>query len=117
MVLFVLSLAVMLARLYYGKTQGPETPADSAEPPDATKPAEEWETLFREQCLTPRETEIARLMLEGLSNKEIADRIFRSKATVEYHITNIYRKFGIDDKTSGRASFMSLFIKPQNAEP
>jgi DNA-binding NarL/FixJ family response regulator len=55
-------------------------------------------------------------MLEGLSNREIADRISRSKTTVEYHITNIYRKFGIDDKISGRAAFMALFIKPKNTD-
>jgi DNA-binding CsgD family transcriptional regulator len=107
MVVFVLSLAVMLARLY-----GKETTRPALDPVVAVDSAEAREAIFREQSLTTRETEIARLMLAGLSNKEIAYRIFRSKATVDYHITNIYRKFGIDDKTSGRAAFMALFIKP-----
>ena len=44
------------------------------------------------KLLTPREAEIVRLMLDELSNKEIADKLFISERTVEAHRRNIYRK-------------------------
>jgi DNA-binding CsgD family transcriptional regulator len=58
-------------------------------------------TIFREYGLTDREAEVARLIvMEGLSNQKIAERIFRSKFTVEKHVTSIYRKFGVPDRTA-----------------
>jgi DNA-binding NarL/FixJ family response regulator len=58
-------------------------------------------TIFREHGLSEREAEVARLIvMEGLSNQKIAERIFRSKFTVEKHVTSIYRKFGVPDRTA-----------------
>lgn len=51
------------------------------------------------ECLTPREREIAILMATGLTNKEIGARLFVSEHTVKNHVSNIYRKLGIDDRT------------------
>jgi DNA-binding CsgD family transcriptional regulator len=45
--------------------------------------------------LTPTEERIARLAVEGLTNREIADRIFLSPKTVEVNLTRIYRKLGV----------------------
>ncbi|HRY97454.1 MAG TPA: response regulator transcription factor [Bacteroidales bacterium] len=47
--------------------------------------------------LTSRETEILRLVAEGLSNKEISDRLFISHRTVDTHRTNIMRKIGVSN--------------------
>ena len=44
--------------------------------------------------LTPRELEILQLILAGKSNKEIAQEVFISKKTVEFHLDNIYSKIG-----------------------
>ena len=44
------------------------------------------------QLLTPRETEVMRLIVEGVSTKQMADRLFLSTRTVETHRKNIYRK-------------------------
>lgn len=44
------------------------------------------------KLLTKREEEVVRLMLNELSNKEIADKLFISERTVEAHRRNIYRK-------------------------
>ena len=48
--------------------------------------------------LTPRETEIARLASEGLSNKKIAERIAISVATVAAHLRRVYTKLGVGSR-------------------
>jgi DNA-binding NarL/FixJ family response regulator len=45
--------------------------------------------------LTPREQEILRVLAEGLSVKEIADKLFISPKTVENHRSNIMKKLGL----------------------
>lgn len=45
-----------------------------------------------ESTLTSRESEITRLIGEGLSNKEIGNRLFISEKTVKTHLTSIFRK-------------------------
>ena len=45
--------------------------------------------------LTPQESRISELAAEGATNQDIAERLFISSATVEYHLSKIYRKFGI----------------------
>ena len=48
--------------------------------------------------LTEREREIASLMVEGLSNRQIADKLFISEGTVKNYISSIYDKTGIHDR-------------------
>ena len=45
--------------------------------------------------LTSRQAEVLRLLADGLSNKEIAARLYLSPGTVERHVTTIYRKLGL----------------------
>ncbi len=49
--------------------------------------------------LTDRETEILRLIAKGLSNAEIADRLFLSEGTVRNHVSAILAKLGVSDRT------------------
>lgn len=49
--------------------------------------------------LTRREKEIAGLVAEGLGNREIADRLFLSKRTVDSHMEHIFTKLGFSSRT------------------
>ncbi|MCL6429439.1 MAG: response regulator transcription factor [Anaerolineae bacterium] len=49
--------------------------------------------------LTPRETEVLRLIAEGMSNKEIAARLVLSEKTIKNHINNIFSKLHLYDRT------------------
>lgn len=53
--------------------------------------------LFSE--LTPRETEVVRLIADGLSNQQIAERLFLSNGTVRNHISTILEKTGLEHRT------------------
>lgn len=55
-------------------------------------PNEIYENLF----LTPRETEIYNLMLEGLNVKEIARKLYLANCTVATHRLAIYQKKGVN---------------------
>ena len=48
--------------------------------------------------LTEREKEIAGLMAEGLSNRQIADKLYISEGTIKNYISSIYDKTGIHDR-------------------
>ena len=53
--------------------------------------------------LTPRELEVLRLIASGLSNREIATKLFLSVRTAERHIANIYKKIGAHSKADATA--------------
>lgn len=50
--------------------------------------------------LTEREREVLALLVEGLSNQEIADRLFLGIGTVKFHVRNIYSKLGVDNRVA-----------------
>jgi len=52
----------------------------------------------RTDALTPRETELVRMVAQGLRNKVIADRLSISEGTVKVHLHNIYEKVGVDGR-------------------
>jgi pimeloyl-ACP methyl ester carboxylesterase/DNA-binding CsgD family transcriptional regulator len=53
--------------------------------------------------LTPRETEVLRLVASGKTNREISDGLVLSERTVSRHITNIYAKLGLHSKAEATA--------------
>jgi DNA-binding NarL/FixJ family response regulator len=54
-------------------------------------------------ALTERETEVVTLMAQGLSNREIASRLFVTEATVKTHVNNVFTKLDVSDRASAVA--------------
>ncbi len=52
-----------------------------------------------EDVLTAREVEVLHLLAEGVSNRDIAERLFISEKTVKNHTNSIFRKMGVSDRT------------------
>ena len=58
--------------------------------------------------LTRRELEVLALLREHLSNREIADRLYLSEATVKRHTSNIYGKLGVNKRWAAVAKAETL---------
>ena len=63
--------------------------------------------------LSPRESEIARLVGEGLGNREIGERLFLSSRTVEKHVEHVMNKLGVDS----RAEIAAWQARREQANP
>ena len=70
------------ARAYATRGRGPRR-----------RPSRGWESL------TPTELEVVGLVTEGLSNPDIAARLFVSRETVKSHLSNIFVKLGVTNRT------------------
>lgn len=70
-------------------TSGPLAPAAVANPPGG--------------ALTERETEVLRLMADGLANRDIAGQLFVTEATVKTHVNNVFGKLGVTDRAAAVA--------------
>ncbi len=77
----------------------PSAPAVPAAASDDARP--------RVADLTPRETEILKLVARGLSNKEIADHLYLSEGTVKNYVSSVFSKLHARD----RAQAISLALR------
>jgi LuxR family maltose regulon positive regulatory protein len=79
----------------------PATPAVAQQPLDLIEP------------LSPRELDVLAAIAEGLSNQEIAHRLFISERTVKWHASNIYGKLRVSNRTEAAAKAQALGILAQ----
>jgi DNA-binding NarL/FixJ family response regulator len=57
-----------------------------------------------ESELTERELELLEALSGGLTNKEIAQRLWLSEQTVKFHLSSLYRKLGVSSRTEALAA-------------
>lgn len=85
------------------------TATRSSEGPDATLTSEPVSP--HQMHLTPREASIARHLLEGLTNKEIANTLSISEHTVKDHLKRLMRKYQVTTRTA----LVSRLLRPRSA--
>lgn len=60
------------------------------------------------ELLTPREQEVMQLVMDGISNREIAELLFLTKGTVKTYVTRIYRKLNVRSRVQAIARARDL---------
>ena len=87
-----------------------QAPAGS---PDQARAAGPPDGPAGEADLTPRETEVLRLITTGASNREIARALFVSEATVKTHVNRIFAKTGSRDRVQAmRYAYSRGYVQP-----
>ncbi len=64
-----------------------------------------------ENSLTEREIEVLELIAEGMLNKQIAKKLYISEKTVKNHVSNIFRKLNVSDRTQAAIYALKHNIK------
>jgi len=66
--------------------------------------------------LTKREIEVLTLVVQGNSSKEVADLLFVSKRTVDFHLANIYDKLHVSNRVQAFRRATKLGLIPYEAQ-
>ena len=53
----------------------------------------------KEKDLTEREADVLELLVEGYSNKDIAEKLYITHHTVKAHLTQVYKKLGVKNRS------------------
>ncbi len=56
-------------------------------------------TYLQERGLSKRESEVVILVVQGLTNKQVADRLCVAEKTVKFHLTNVYKRMKISRRS------------------
>ncbi len=89
---------------------GPSAPVPTARAATTESEALPW--WYAEDPLSERELEVLQHVGRGLSNQEIADKLFLSAGTVKRHMSNIYQKLDVHSRTQAleRARTLKVLI-------
>jgi DNA-binding NarL/FixJ family response regulator len=72
----------------------------------------------RRALLTPSEQRVLEALAQGLSNKAIAEELWLTQQTVKFHLTNIYRRLGVTNRTEAvRHAYQRRLVKHPFFEP
>lgn len=122
--------ATTLLRRYFGRTDGripqavsswlrasPDEPLTVADDERSLVVRAVGEALLLEERLsapglTPREREILELVAAGLTNAQIAERLWLSPGTVRRHLENVYEKLGVHTRTAAAAFTRASRVLP-----
>lgn len=77
----------------------------SAQPVQSSEPTQKSKSEYA-GVLTEREMEVLKLIVEGLSNPQIAERLFITRATAKAHVHSILQKLCVDDRTQAAVTAM-----------
>ena len=73
------------------------------------------ERAAKDAGLTERELGIVRAVARGLSNEAISKELWVAEQTVKFHLTNIYRKLGVSNRTeAARYAFEQGLVEPES---
>ncbi len=77
---------------------------------------QESETAHEALGLTQRELELLRLVASGATNSRLARQLFVTEQTVKFHLSNIYRKLGVANRTqASRFAYQHGLVPPAMA--
>lgn len=60
--------------------------------------------------LSDREIDVVNLMVKGHTNREIGEKLFVSEKTIKFHNTNIFKKFGVLNRTKVMAECIPYLV-------
>jgi len=83
--------------------------------PSAEPKAEEMDVATRISELTPQQFRVLMMLTDGLLNKQIAHEIGISEATVKAHLTAIFRKLGVSNRTQAGLLISRLDVDSSEA--
>lgn len=86
--------------------------APGAGPAERDAPLQAPEEILEKLGITPREFEVLELVAQGLSNQEIADRLFVSLNTVKTHASNVFGKLDAQRRTQAIRKAKTLGLLP-----
>jgi len=114
---FVDEGAEMARILYRARTLGVDHPLIgrllAAFPLDQQSTAAAQTQPHSVEPLSPRELRVLTLLSQGLSNKEVATKLYLSVRTVKWYTSNIYAKLGVSSRTQAIAKARQLQILPE----
>ena len=87
-----LALATLIRETVEGRVLNLYKPVDAIE-------ESKREPVAKDSLLSPRELEVLRLVVSGSTNGEIAQKLWVTEQTVKFHLSNIYRKLGVGNRT------------------